>query len=60
MVVELLLPWALAVCYSRSLLRLHTPADILLGGLQGLLLGFIGWALTQYLKRRFALPQSTH
>ncbi|MEE9356846.1 phosphatase PAP2 family protein [Candidatus Vondammii sp. HM_W22] len=29
-----LLPWALAVCYSRPILRLHTPAGISIGGLQ--------------------------
>jgi len=57
-VFYLLLPWALAVCYSRSLLRLHTPADILLGGLQGLILGFIGWAAAQYLIRRFGTRPS--
>ncbi|MFW2373965.1 MAG: phosphatase PAP2 family protein [Gammaproteobacteria bacterium] len=48
-----LLPWALAVCYSRTILRLHTPADITLGGLQGLVLGMIAWAIARTLIRKF-------
>jgi len=36
----LLLPWALAVCYSRLILRVHTPTDVTVGGLEGLVLGF--------------------
>ena len=39
----LLLPWALAVCYSRPLLGVHTPTDVLLGGLQGVVVGSLGW-----------------
>ena len=41
----LLLPWALAVCYSRLILRVHTPADITIGSLQGLAIGFLAWAI---------------
>ena len=48
-----LLPWALAVCYSRTILRLHTPTDITVGGLQGLVIGFIAWAVARSLIRRF-------
>ncbi len=41
----LLLPWALAVCYSRPILRVHTPTDIAIGGLEGLVLGFAAFFL---------------
>lgn len=49
----LLLPWALAVCYSRTLLRVHTPTDILVGSLQGLMVGVLAWAIARRLLRRF-------
>jgi phosphatidylglycerophosphatase B len=49
-----LLPWALAVCYSRPILRVHTPTDIMLGGLQGLVVGFVAWVVARALIRRFA------
>ena len=48
-----LLPWALAVCYSRSILRVHTPMDISIGGLQGLVLGLLAWAVSRMLIRKF-------
>ena len=48
-----LLPWAIGVGYSRTILRLHTPADITLGGLQGLLVGICAWLLVRTLIRRF-------
>lgn len=41
----LLLPWAAAVCYSRLILRVHTPTDITVGGLEGLIIGFVAWFL---------------
>ena len=43
----LLLPWALAVCYSRPILRVHAPTDILIGGLEGILLGFVAFFLVR-------------
>jgi phosphatidylglycerophosphatase B len=49
-----LLPWALAVCYSRPILRVHTPMDITIGGLQGLLLGLLAWAVARLLLRKFS------
>lgn len=49
-----LLPWALAVCYSRPILRVHTATDITLGGLQGLVVGLVAWAVARTLFRRFA------
>ena len=50
----ILLPWALAVCYSRPILRVHTPTDVTLGGLQGLLVGFVAWVVFRALMRRFS------
>lgn len=47
-----LLPWALAVCYSRTLLRVHTPTDIFVGGLQGVLLGILAWQIAHRLLQR--------
>jgi phosphatidylglycerophosphatase B len=49
----LLLPWALAVCYSRPVLRVHTPTDITVGGLQGIVAGLVAWLLVRKLLRRF-------
>ncbi|MHC4403079.1 MAG: phosphatase PAP2 family protein [Planctomycetota bacterium] len=43
----LLLPWALAVCYSRLILRVHTPTDITVGGLEGVVLGFVAFLLVR-------------
>jgi len=48
-----LLPWALAVCYSRPILRVHTPLDITVGGFQGFILGMIAWAVTRAIIRKF-------
>jgi phosphatidylglycerophosphatase B len=48
-----LLPWALAVCYSRPILRVHTPMDITVGGLQGLLAGFAAWSIFRALLSRW-------
>ena len=47
-----LLPWAVAVCYSRPILRVHTPLDITVGSLQGLILGFIAWLIVRSLLTR--------
>jgi phosphatidylglycerophosphatase B len=44
-----LLPWAAAVCYSRSILRVHTPSDITVGGLLGLGVGILAWAIARTL-----------
>ncbi len=37
----LLIPWAVLVCYSRPALRVHSPADITVGGFQGALCGLV-------------------
>jgi phosphatidylglycerophosphatase B len=43
----LLLPWAVCVCYSRLILRVHTAMDISVGGLTGLLLGVLAFVVAR-------------
>ena len=44
-----LLPWALAVCYTRPLLRVHTPTDVLGGGTLGVCAGLTAAWITRRL-----------
>ena len=53
-----LLPWALAVCYSRPILRVHTPTDITVGALQGVAIGFLAWAVARATIRRLAFEKT--
>ena len=53
---HLLVPWALCVCLSRSILGVHWRADILLGGLVGIVLGTGAFLLTNFLLRRLPPP----
>ncbi len=39
----MLLPWAVAVCYARPILRVHRPVDVTVGGLQGVVLGLFAF-----------------
>lgn len=48
----LLLPWAVAVCYSRLILRVHTPLDVTVGSLQGVVVGLLAWVLVKMLIQR--------
>ena len=48
----LLLPWAIAVCYSRSILRVHTPTDVTIGGLEGMVIGLIACFVARSLLRQ--------
>lgn len=42
----LLLPlWGLMVAWSRTVLQVHTPVDVLAGGVQGMIVGLLAWAL---------------
>jgi phosphatidylglycerophosphatase B len=50
-VFYLLLPWALGVCYSRSILRVHTPTDIAVGSLLGTLAGFVAFIIARQMMR---------
>lgn len=49
----LLVPWAVCVCLSRAVLRVHWPADILLGGLAGIVVGGVGFLVAQFLLVQF-------
>jgi phosphatidylglycerophosphatase B len=51
----LLIPWAVAVCYSRLILRVHTPLDITIGGLEGLVLGIGGFLLYRFIIKKHDL-----
>jgi phosphatidylglycerophosphatase B len=53
---HLLVPWALCVCLSRAILGVHWRADIVLGGLIGIVLGGGAFLLTHRLLRRFDRP----
>lgn len=38
-----LVPWAVAVCYSRPILRVHSPDDVCVGGVEGMVAGVVGF-----------------
>lgn len=44
--------WAACMTYTRLYLGVHFPGDILVGGLVGVLSGFAGFKLFQWLQRR--------
>jgi phosphatidylglycerophosphatase B len=50
---DALVPWAVCVCLSRPILRVHWPADIVIGGLAGILVGAGGFLLAHALLVRF-------
>jgi len=39
----LLAPWAVMVCYSRTILRVHSPTDISVGGFEGIVVGILAF-----------------
>jgi phosphatidylglycerophosphatase B len=48
----LVLPfWALLVAWSRTVLQVHTPMDVLAGGAQGLVVGLLAWLFAVRLQR---------
>jgi len=53
-----LVPWAVGVCYSRAILRVHWPTDIVLGALAGVVVGGTGFLLAQFLLDRLDPPAS--
>lgn len=44
-----MVPWALAVCYSRVILRVHSPLDICVGALQGIAVGIVAYLIVRLL-----------
>ena len=44
--------WALLMTYTRIYLGVHYPGDIFVGGLIGLLCGWIGFKSSEYLRKR--------
>ena len=55
----LLVPWAVCVCLSRGVLQVHWPADILIGGLAGIVVGVCGFLMVQAVLRWFEPPPAT-
>ncbi len=58
-VFHLLVPWAVIVCLSRPILRVHWPADVLLGALAGIALGALAFLLTRFVLDRRTLRASS-
>ncbi len=52
-IVALLVPWAVLVCLSRTVLRVHSPTDVCVGAIAGCLLGALAFAVA----RRLGVPQ---
>lgn len=46
--------WALLVCYSRVLLTVHSPTDVSVGGVEGVLIGIAGFLLAHWLSGKVA------
>jgi phosphatidylglycerophosphatase B len=46
-VFYLLAPWAVMVCYSRTVLRVHSPTDISIGGFEGIVVGILAFLLVR-------------
>ncbi len=45
--------WAVLMTYTRIYLGVHYPSDILVGGSIGLVCGWIGYKLSEYLRSRY-------
>ena len=43
----LLVPWALAVCFSRPILQVHTPTDVFVGAVEGYIVGTLAFLLAR-------------
>jgi phosphatidylglycerophosphatase B len=46
-VFHLLVLWAVAVCFSRPILRVHSPTDVCVGALQGIVAGILAFLLAR-------------
>ena len=53
-VFYLLVGWAVAVCFSRPILRVHSPTDICVGGFEGIVLGVLAFLLVRWLLERLS------
>ena len=49
----LVVPYGVLVCYSRTVLRVHSPLDISVGGLIGILIGLLALVLVAKALKRF-------
>ena len=52
LMVYLLVPWSILVCYSRPILRVHSAIDITVGAVVGIVLGGIAFILIRFLLDR--------
>ena len=48
----LVVPWTVLVAYSRPILRVHSPLDITVGGLLGLVFGLLAFLVVRQVLRR--------
>ena len=53
-VFYLLVVWAVAVCYSRPILRVHSPTDICVGGFEGIVAGVLCFLLVRGMLQFFS------
>ena len=49
-----MVPWTVLVAYSRTILRVHTPLDIAVGGLLGVIFGVAAFLLVQAVLKRLS------
>ncbi|BAO55765.1 phosphatase PAP2 family protein [Nonlabens marinus] len=54
----LIIVWAITVAYSRVYLGLHYLGDVLMGGLMGILLGFLCYHLFAFAKAKYGVNAS--
>jgi membrane-associated phospholipid phosphatase len=45
----LLVPWAVAVCFSRPLLRVHSTLDVCIGAMEGIIAGLLAYLLVRHI-----------